>query len=549
MRFISLLISVIMMLSLCSVAARDVSFDDIYPSARNFKSIEYLRPNTEEIITAINRASTVARDKSSSYEDCKKAIEAAFDSYADFSTMLTLLTVKISVNTEDEFHRKEYNRLGEDSTVIRDALEAMLVSAAGSRHAQRLQNELFGAGFIKRYSAERLTERANELFLLETRLENEYLALSGGKEHRDKIKEIFTELVKVRRLIADELGYGSYTEYAYETIYHDYSPEDISRLCGYVAKHVLPVAIELKERVFSPFFSENEAPVSNISTMTEKLGEIYRKKGAELENSWRFLERYSMLDVSPASNSRASGAYTTYFEKFESPFIFMSADERVGDYAVLAHEFGHFLDLLTNKGARASMDLLETSSQALEFLTLDMLNSEYLFYSEMQNALATLVYQCLYSEFEHMAYSLEYSEISEEKLSTLVRQAASRMGLSEEYFNSLDFLMVDQTVLTPHYSQSYAVALIPSLEIYFRERESSGTGLDIYNKLIKRDGESNFCTHIESLSLSPVFSEATIERISGEIRKITLSRYLKEEFKTDKKADCILQSAYAFYSI
>ena len=480
--------------------------------AKSFDSISYLRPDTEVLIEKAKNASECRK-----YSELLKELESINEMYVNFSTMLTYLTIKTSSDTSDVFLMNEYECLTEDADRVNEALESLFIALAKSTHKSRLEKEIFGEGFFEKYADKRQNGQLTDLFLSETRLENEYRTLVSSNKNAE-MRRIFTELVRVRRQIADALGYNSYTEYAYEALAHGYSTEDMSTLTKSIAKHVVPLAAELDTTVFKDFFTENTPKGTDTDALVQILENLYSTDN-DLGQAYSFMKTNALFDIAPLSSIRRTGAYTVYIEGIDAPFIFMSTSKTPTDYAVLAHEFGHFYDFSVNQGERASMDLLEVSSQALELLTLDSLKSsldektyEHLYFSEMRDVIYNLIYQSFYSEFEHLAYSLTLPEITEKRLSELVSEAAERMNLSGDYFNSLDFVLTDQIALEPHYSQSYAVSLIPSLEIYFEE-----CGMQIYKSLVKRDGICDFNTKIREGSLSDVFDEATVVSISDKI--------------------------------
>ena len=161
--------------------------------------------------------------------------------------------------------------------------------------------------------------------------------------------------------------------------------------------------------------------------------------------------QHSLFDISPASESRFCGAFTTYLDNYSAPFLFISSEESVLDYSTLFHEFGHFADAYMNYNGEASIDLSEVSSQALELLSLVMLEGVidgeeydalrlYLF----ENALSTLIFQGFYACFEEIAYSIPRDEITRESLDGAVGDAAEMMGLRRDSLNNIN------SVLIPH---------------------------------------------------------------------------------------------------
>ena len=83
--------------------------------------------------------------------------------------------------------------------------------------------------------------------------------------------------------------------------------------------------------------------------------------------------QFDLYDIEISSHNRQDGAFTSYLDDYDAPFIFISSDETIGDYSTLIHEFGHFADMFINNGGSTSIDQKEISSQGLEYIMLHYL--------------------------------------------------------------------------------------------------------------------------------------------------------------------------------
>ena len=189
-----------------------------------------------------------------------------------------------------------------------------------------------------------------------------------------------------------------------------------------------------------------------------------------------------------------------------------------------------------NGNSDTSIDQKEISSQGLEYLSLLYMSNalaagdiQYLKYTEFSNALETLISQAFLGKLEYLMYSIPYENITKESLSECVASAAESFGLN--YINDISAIAkVSHLFLYPFYVQSYAVSIIPSLEIYFMEAEEKGSGLQAYKLLMERSEDGlTLVEALESAGLSSPFEKGRVRAIADEIYySITGTHYYKE---------------------
>ncbi len=532
---------------------------------KSFSDIAYTHPDTDALIRAFNETETTIRKNAVTFEKQLKMVKECELLYSDFTTMYTYTVIALAKNSADAFYSAEHKALAEAEASLMSAAEGMMVAAANSPHAMRFEKLHFGDGFVREYK-DRKSYPATVLSLLEreARLEAEYSSIStsnviitysgitdsvenvrsyisnkylfGSPQYesgmaecerlynisRDSIaKELYIELLKVRRQIADELGYESYAEYAYQKLYHSYSPEDIDSFIDSVATYAVPVYAALKSEVFNPYFRSRGAPKVGRTDVLSMLYNVYLDMDDSLFDMYSLMLALGLFDVSSTADNRSNGAFTTYLHNYSAPFIFVTLTENQTDYMTLAHEFGHFADSYVNLGKQSSLELMELSSQGLELLTLCALNEElsdsdyrYLLYSEMENALLTMIIQGFYARFEQLAYMLPLDKISEETLTDITSLVAREMGLRAD---DLCAVLIDHIILYPFYVESYCPSIASALEIYFLEEESPGDGIKVYKELLLRHDEAEFEKKLIRAGLSSPFKKDFVKGISDKI--------------------------------
>ena len=496
----------------------------------DFDEIEYKTPNFDEVNEKIRAVIDAIEKSEITFEAQIALIESLEDDYSSILTMRTLADIRVAEDSSSEYWKEEYAYITGSYPLFASIIEDMYVAAANSPYAERFEAEYFGEGLIEEYKdGGRFTDELVALFEAEEELEARYTSIAASSStDDDTLTEIFIELVKTRRLIADELNYETYAEYAYEAHGRDYSSEQASRLLDDICEYILPTYQILSYTTLAKYvyLDSTVKPASLkledlINTSRELLGEVDESFG----DIFDYMLQHGLFDVELQSENRNAGAFVTYLVDYEAPYLFVSAEGSIADYPTLLHEFGHFIDSFTNCNSEASIDQKEISSQALEYLMLTRLddvlsasNSLYLKDTQMLNALMTLIFQGFYAKAEELIYKLPYDKITKENLDAEIIKAAKAFSLNTNYINDVSAIFITHTFIYPFYVQSYCTSLIPALEIYFMEIENEGAGFEAYKKLVDRNGESfTLEESLQNAGIASPFKEDIILELAGKI--------------------------------
>ena len=109
--------------------------------------------------------------------------------------------------------------------------------------------------------------------------------------------DIFVELVKVRKRIADELGYESYTDFAYSEMGYDYAKEDTVALLSEFKNTVYPVYLTLYNRAFRSYFYSNKPSESSYDTTANSLYAVYTKLDGEVGEAYSYMLKCGLYDI------------------------------------------------------------------------------------------------------------------------------------------------------------------------------------------------------------------------------------------------------------
>lgn len=562
-----------------SEPAEEVFVPPIGDDAReavSYDSIVYSRPDADRIVNETKSITLSLNENRLSYEEICQKILSVNEDYKFFSTMLTYMMIKNSKDSSDTNSTVEYEYLKEAAPKLTRAFEELFVAAAKSQYAKRLEEELFWKGFVEEYADGTVyNDLVVSLLESEAEIEAEYASLSTAnvkitygkstdtydnivsdlkdkyspespvlkkaikdcdalyaKAIQKKSSAAFIDLLKVRRQLADALGYSSYSEYAYDTLGHGYTEGELDALITDISKYVTPVYASLASNAFAGYFKTHLSQAPSRGKVINRVYSALEKINGDAAEAYAYMLNCGLYDIDEQKSNRLSGAFTTYLYEIESPFVFATLSGKSGDYMTVAHEFGHFYDAYVNHNSDASLDLLEVSSTALELLVLSAMGDsisereyKYLYYSEMQSMLEALIFQGFYAKFESLAYSLSYDEITEERLNTLVSEAAMHMNLNPKHFKSLEDIMIYHLVMEPFYVQSYCTAITVALDIFLTECKEPGAGSSAYISLIDRLGGSDFTKELTRVSLPSPFRKNALRDIADEIYYSVMGSY------------------------
>ncbi len=521
------------------VAIRIPHSDSFGRDVVKFDSIVYSRPDADALVAGLLAASEAIEKNVTTYSEQLEAVTELTDEYSHFLSMYAYANIKNYQNSADELFSTEFAYLSEKYTEIADAIEELMVSAARSPHAKRFESEYFGEGLIEEYSGgESLSDKVVALMKTEADLVARYTSLKRGD--LAEMKSIYLELLRVRSRIASEMGYDSYREYAYEQNGYSYDAGEMLDLTADIAKYAVPVYQKLDNKVFKNFFKKNDAPLLETGVLINTLSDVYENLDNNFSDVYSYMLHFGLFDISGAEEARFDGAFTTYLDAYESPFLFVTSDGSSIDYLALSHEFGHFTDFFKNGGSDVQLDLIEVYSQGMTMLTLLELDEhmsateyKYLFYTQLEEMLLTLVFQGYYARFEHLVYDLKYEEINEVNVNRVVMQAAADMSMPSHYYSTLNAVMIPHLFVHPFYVESYCTSLTAAMQIFFAEYKKEGDGLAIYNELLEREIGSTLVENLKRVDLKSPFTSGLIRDMVDDIHYLVLGAPYFDESSGD----------------
>lgn len=308
-------------------------------------------------------------------------------------TMQSLVYVRYTINTADEFYKKEMEYCNEASSVLSVAMQEYEDALRESPFRNDLE-ALMGSYYFEQLEMEKksFSPEITELLQEEGRLTAEYQGVLGsavvefdGKNYslsemgkftqskdrevrkaafeatgrcyeglHEKFDSIFDALVKNRTAQAHKLGLKDYVELAYLRHRRCFTVEDAGNFRRMALEDLLPIVQKLKKEqaerigvdelayydIGYKFADGNAAPQGTSDEILAAGKRMYMELSPDTDVFIREMFAKELFDVL-AKPGKTAGGYCIQFPMYKSPFIFANFNGTSGDVDVLTHEAGH----------------------------------------------------------------------------------------------------------------------------------------------------------------------------------------------------------------
>ena len=357
---------------------------------------------------------------------------AAFDEIIKLrnhiETMQTLVSVRHSIDTNDEFYDKENEYMDEISpilfgftndfykTLVNSKFKDELVEKYGKFLFDLAENTLktfspeiipdaqeenkLSSKYSKLIASAKIDFDGKELNLSQmvpyTQSKDRNVRIEAAKkvaqffaENQDEFDNIYDSLVKVRTRMAQKMGYKNFVEFGYKQLSRlEYDAKMVEGYRKQVLENIVPLHTELRERQGKrlgveklkfydeaiKFNSGNADPHGSPEWILNNGKTMYKELSKETNEFFTFMTENNLLDLL-SKKGKMSGGYCTYIPEHKAPFIFANFNGTSHDIDVLTHEAGHAFQVYQSRGFEVpeylwpSYEACEIHSMSMEFLT------------------------------------------------------------------------------------------------------------------------------------------------------------------------------------
>ena len=397
-----------------------------------FSEYAYERPDVARFEEEFNGLLATFREAKNADEQ-DAAMAAINKLRGALSTQETLVSIRHSVDTNDEFYKAEQDFFDETSPVFQkytaEFYEALVSSPFRAELEKKCGKQLFQIAelTIKTFSPDiigdlqqenKLTTEYSKLiasakidfegeertlsqlvpFMRSTdrgmRKRAEEARTAFMSEHEEQLDRIYDDLVKVRTKMAKKLGFPSFVEMGYARMTRtDYNAEMVSNFRKQVLEEIVPVATKLKERQRQRigvdelyyydenivFPSGNAAPKGDPEWIVQNGKKMYDELAPEMSEFFNYMLDQGLMDL-VSKKGKQSGGYCTFIYDYKSPFIFSNFNGTSDDIDVLTHEAGHAFQVYQSRNYEVpeylfpTYEAAEIHSMSMEFFTWPWMN-------------------------------------------------------------------------------------------------------------------------------------------------------------------------------
>ncbi len=385
----------------------------------------------------------------------------------ELGTMGSLVSVRHSIDTRDEFYEKENDFFNENSPIFSNLYSEVAKSILNSKFKEVVAKEigqhyldLLECSLVVEEKAIPYLQKENDLIskydklianseiefegkkytltqmgplLQDTNRERRKAAYNARwnffKENQETIDNIYDEMVKVRHEMAKALGYKDYIEFRYKQLCRtDYGREEVANYREKILKNITPLVVELNKiqaqglgiedfKFYDKpieFTDGTPKPMGDKDYIVKKAKGMYEDLSKETGEFFNFMIDNDLMDL-VAQPGKMGGGYCTSFDMYKAPFIFANFNGTKHDVEVVTHEAGHAFQNFMSQDKEIdeyiwpTYESCEIHSMSMEFLTWPWMkdffeNEDKFKFSHLKGAISFLPYGVTIDHFQHWVY-------------------------------------------------------------------------------------------------------------------------------------------------
>ncbi|WP_340153752.1 M3 family oligoendopeptidase [uncultured Marivirga sp.] len=487
-----------------------------------------------------------------SFEDFVRNIQPHIAPYSDKLNRKALASPHLSAVKEKEGFDIMIREMEKDVRIFREEnipLETEISSLSQQYGA------ISGAMDIEHEGKElTLQQAAVKLQSTDRKLREEiYQKISSRRlDDKEKLDDLFNELVKLRTEVAINAGFDNFRDYMFASMGRfDYTPQDCFDFHDSVKSEVVPlldeIARERKEKLdidkLRPWDKavdisgkEALAPFKGADDLTEKTIKVFNQLNPFLGDCLTKMVEMKHLDLD-SRKGKSPGGYNYPLSETGVPFIFMNATSTLRDMVTLLHEGGHAVHSFLMNGLELNdfknppSEVAELASMSMELITLDYWDTFFDNEEDLKRAktehlegiIETLPWVATIDKFQHWIY--EHPDHTVEQRTKAWNDFLDDFSDSITDWSGLekfrDNMWQKQLHLyeVPFYYIEYGMAQLGAVAVWKNYKENPEKGLDSYMKALKMGYTRSIPEVYEAADIKFDFSKKNISELMNFVKE------------------------------
>lgn len=336
-------------------------------------------------------------------------------------------------------------------------------------------------------------------------------------QDREKLDNLFDELLQLRNRVAQNAGYPNFRDYMFAAMGRfDYTPQDCFDFHQSIKETIVPLLNKIDEARqeklgldelrpwdldVDPSGRKPLEPFKTGEELLEKTVQVFYSLDTFLGDCLATMREMGHLDLE-SRKGKAPGGYNYPLDEIGVPFIFMNATSSLRDVITMLHEGGHavhsFLtrEMSLNAFKHPPSEVAELASMSMELISMDYWDTFFEDEDELRRAkrthlesvLETFPWVATVDKFQHWIYE-HPAQTQEERHQEWVRifgtfnhKHVNWSGL-EQY---KPYIWQKQLHIyeVPFYYIEYAMAQLGAIAVWKNYKENPAEGLAAYKRAL-----------------------------------------------------------------
>ena len=374
-----------------------------------------------------------------------------------------------------------------------------------------------------------------------------FKAIAAEVEKRsDRIYSIFVDLLKIRRKIANNLGF-SFREYVWKDTCRNYSPEDCLRFHRTILREIVPLAqrhakhrikslgiksLKPWDRECDLFGRDRLRPCTKPTELLSKAQSIFNQIDPSLGRLFKKYRERNLIDLE-SRKGKAPGGFCMSLPKSGQPFIFMNAVGTQEDFQTLAHESGHafhFSLACYYQNLRWEQDppieFCEVASMSMELLVQKYLyphvytnqaDADRATYEHLEAMVYFLPYMSMVDLFQHWIYTEAPEEPTKEELASKWTELAEKYDVRDwkgtEDCLGISWMTQSHIIQLPFYYIEYGIAQLGALQVWRNSFVDEKKAIQQYKMALKKGNSQVFSKLFNTIGAKFSFTRTHVREL------------------------------------
>jgi oligoendopeptidase F len=337
-------------------------------------------------------------------------------------------------------------------------------------------------------------------------------------QDKDKLDELFNELLKLRHQVALNAGFENFRDYMFQALGRfDYNQHDCYKFHAAIEREIVPLLqIQAEKRRISLGLPELKPwdmdvdisgkpalkPFQNGQDLIDKSIQCFKGLHPYVGQCLETMKENSLFDVE-SRKGKAPGGYNYPLSETGAPFIFMNSANTFRDLTTMVHEGGHAVhtfissSLELNDFKHVPSEVAELASMSMELISMDKWdvffdNEEDLKRAkkdQLRDVLKTLPWVAVVDQFQHWIYTNPNHTTEQRKIAwkEIIEPFGNNFTNWTGYEEALENLWQKQLHIfeVPFYYIEYAIAQLGAIAVWKNYKENPEQGLENYLAALK----------------------------------------------------------------